>query len=155
MAKLNEETIDKMKQLLSSWTVFYQKTHTFHWDLTGQQFLEFHKYLQSLYEDSVGHIDDVAERLRQMGIKTKLTLGDAAKDSVVKDENNSETMPAIVQDLVSSIAQLTILQTEIYKDTEAQGDYVTVDLMIKLSKWAEFNSWFLSSLVGNENQSNM
>lgn len=71
------------------------------------------------------------------------------------NEDCLETMPDIVQDLVTSIAQLTLLQTDVYKDAEAQGDYVTVDLMVKLSKWAEFNSWFLSSLVGNENQSNM
>lgn len=153
--KLNEETIAKLRQLLGSWTVFYQKTHTYHWDLKGQQFLDFHKHLEKLYNESVEHTDAVAERLRQLGEKTGLTLVSASSNSVVEDKNDASTMEGIASDLITAIAQITMLQTEIFNDSDGQGDYVTADLMTQLSKWCEFNSWFLSSLIGNENATNV
>lgn len=148
MAKLTQQTVNKLRQLLSSWTVFYQKVHTFHWDLTGENFLSFHKHLEQLYEDSVKHTDEIAERLRQIGEKTNLTLAGASGDSVVQDENNADTVVTIVADLITAIAQLSSLQTDIYNEADEQGDYVTSDLMVQLTKWADFNSWFLSSIVG-------
>lgn len=149
MAKINEKTAAKMMRLLSSWTVFYQKAHTYHWDLTGENFLSLHKYLETLYEESVKHTDEIAERLRQTGMKTSLTLNGASSDSVVKDENVASTPRGIVQDLLVALVQITALQTEIYNDAEEQKDYVTLDLMTQLSKWCDFSSWFLSSIIGD------
>ncbi len=155
MAKINSETILLIRRLLSSWTVFYQKAHTYHWDLTGGNFLPFHKHLGKIYNESVDHADSVAERVRQLGEKIALTLNEASADSVVQDENTASTSEEIARDLISGIAQLTALQTEIYNAAEEQGDYITVDLMVQLSKWCEFNSWFLASIVGAENKTNM
>lgn len=147
MAKINAETTTKLKRLLSSWVVFYQKTHTFHWDVIGEDFLGFHKHLKKLYEDSVEHCDEIAERLRQIGERTEITLNGASADSVVQDENNQTTTSGIAQDLITAMAQLTALQTEIYNDADEQGDYVTADLVTQLSKWTDFNSWFLTSIL--------
>ena len=152
---MNSETVSKLKRLLSSWTVFYQKAHTYHWDLRGENFLSLHKHLQTLYDESVEHTDEIAERLRQIGEITALTLNGASADSVVQDNNNENTAEGIVSDLITGIAQLTSLQTEIYNEADEQGDYVTADLMTQLSKWCEFNSWFLSSINGNENITNI
>lgn len=145
---MNEGIIVKLKTLLSSWTVFYQKAHTYHWDLTGENFLSFHKHLETVYNESVQHADEIAERIRQSGGKVALTLNGASSDSVVQDENSAKTSNEIAQDLIVGIAQLTALQNEIYNDAEEQRDYVTSDLMVQLSKWCDFNSWFLSSING-------
>lgn len=150
MAKINVETTAKLKRLLASWAVFYQKTHTFHWDVTGDNFLSFHKHLKKLYEDSVEHCDEIAERLRQIGVKTELTLNGASADSVVEDSNSQSNVNAIAQDLITAIAQLTALQTEVYNEADEQGDFVTADLMTQLSKWCDFNSWFLASISQDE-----
>lgn len=155
MARLSNETIIKLGNLLSSWTVLYQKAHTYHWDLTGNEFLSFHKHLETIYEECVKHTDEIAERLRQLGVKTALTLGGASADSVVQDSNYADTANAVAQDLIVGIVQLTSLQTEIYNEADEQDDYVTADLMTQLSKWCEFNSWFLASISGAENETNM
>ena len=155
MAKVNSETVNKLRRLLASWTVFYQKAHTYHWDLTGENFLSFHKHLETLYNESVEHTDALAERLRQIGERTALTLNGASSDSVVQDENGANTANASAQDLITAIAQITSLQTEIYNEADERGDYVTADLMTQLSKWCEFNSWFLASVAGEENETNV
>ena len=103
MAKINSETLNKLRRLLSSWAVFYQKAHTFHWDVTGENFLGFHKHLKELYEESVEHCDEIAERLRQIGERTELTLNGASSDSVVQDNNSLSTVNEISQDLITGM----------------------------------------------------
>lgn len=152
MAKVNQETVTKLRQLLGSWTVFYQKAHTFHWDLVGENFNSLHKFFEDLYKQSVEQTDSIAERLRQIGERTAITLTSAAADSVVSDDNSAETSRAMVAALIEGLARLTVLQTEIYNEADEQGDYVTADLMTQLSKWNEFNSWFLSSTIGQPNE---
>ena len=149
MKKLDTETINKLKTLLSSWAVFYQKAHTFHWDVVGENFLDFHEYLKKLYTESVEHCDEIAERLRQIGERTELTLGGASVNSVVQDENNLSDVGEIAQNLVEGMTQLTTLQSEIYNEANNQDDYVTADLMTQLSKWCEFNRWFLKSVTNS------
>lgn len=152
---ISNDTIQKLGVLLASWTVFYQKAHTYHWDLTGNEFLSFHKHLESLYGESVEHTDEIAERIRQFGVKTAFTLGEASSKSVVSDNNSANELKAVAKDLMLAIVQLTSLQTEIFNESDGQGDYVTADLMTQLSKWCEFNSWFLASIAGEENKTNM
>lgn len=151
MAKINNETISKLRQLLASWTVLYQKTHVFHWDLVGPNFNELHKFFESLYGDCVTNSDAVAERLRQIGERTGLSLTRAVSDSVVEDNNDAVDARSMVSQLIAALAQITVLQTEIFNESDEQGDYVTADLMTQLSKWTEFNSWFLSSWMGEPN----
>lgn len=71
------------------------------------------------------------------------------------DSNDAETPTYVVQDLIVGITNLTLLQNEIYFEADEQGDYVTADLMTQLSKWCEFNSWFLASIVGEDAESNI
>lgn len=155
MAKVNQETVTKLRRLLGSWTVFYQKAHTFHWDLVGNNFNELHKYFEELYRQSVEQADSIAERIRQIGEKTALSLTSAVGDSVVEDNNGAEDARSMVAGLITGLAQLTVLQSEIYNEADEQGDYVTADLMTQLSKWNEFNSWFLSSWMGQPNETHV
>lgn len=147
MAKLNSETLDKLRILLSSWVVFYQKAHTYHWDLKGNTFLEFHKHLETLYNESVEHTDKIAERLKQLGETISLDLATASLESVVYDSNRAESTKDITQDLIEGISKLNALQTEIYEEANEQSDFVTVDLITGLSKWCDFNGWFLTSTI--------
>lgn len=148
---ISTETSTKLRQLLSSWTVFYQKAHTYHWDLRGVNFLELHKFFDTLYSEAVSNADAIAERLRQIGVPIRLSLATALGESVVKDENSAGSAEEMVRDLIVALAQLTVLQSEIYVEAEEQGDYVTVDLTIQLSKWNEMQSWFLAAVTNEEN----
>lgn len=87
-------------------------------------------------------------------LEKKLTLKNASENSVVTDSNDAETPTYVVQDLIVGITNLTF-QNEIYFEADEQGDYVTADLMTQLSKWCEFNSWFLASIVGEDAESNI
>lgn len=149
MVTIQEETAVKMRSLLASLTVFYQKTHVYHWDLVGRSFNQLHAFFEELYNEAVKNTDAVAERLRQANIRTNLSLTEAVRLSGVEDNVSAESDEEMVTDLIRSLAILTALQTEIFMEANDANDYVTADLMTQLTKQADFNSWFLTSWKEN------
>ena len=149
MANINKETTAKLRRLLCSWMVFKQKTHTFHWDLVGSSFHELHKFFKDLYEGSDKHVDEIAERIRQLGEKLGMTLSEASENSVVMDENKPSDSESAMRRTLEALSSLTVLQNEIFVEADQQEDYVTQDLLTELSKWTEFQSWFISAWLDN------
>lgn len=155
MTKMKQSTIQKLRVLLASWTSVRQKTHVFHWNVTGNNFNELHKYFEELYDEAVANMDSCAERLRQLGVYIEMSLDDAANLSVVDNKISPKKDDEMVSDLVRTYAQLVSLQNEIYVESNGVNDYVTADLMTQLSKSSEMRSWFLSSWLGKQNNSNL
>jgi len=53
-----------LKVLLADTFVMYFKTHTYHWNVEGMFFTEYHKFFGGLYEELHDSIDDIAEHIR-------------------------------------------------------------------------------------------
>lgn len=149
MANINKETTTKMRRLLSSWMVFKQKTHTFHWDLVGNGFHELHRFFKDLYTHADKNVDEIAERIRQVGEKLGMSLSQASENSAVKDENAPGDTESFMRRTLEALSALTVLQNEIFVEADQQEDYVTMDLLTELTKWTEFQSWFISSWLEN------
>ena len=149
MANINKETTEKMRRLLSSWIVFKQKTHTFHWDLVGNGFHELHKFFKDLYEGSDKHVDEIAERIRQIGVRIGMNLSQASENSVVADENSPSDTESAMRRTLEALSALAVLQNELFVEADQQNDYVTMDLLTELTKWTEFQSWFISAWLEN------
>jgi starvation-inducible DNA-binding protein len=46
---------------------FYLKSHNYHWSVTGADFVQYHKFLEEIYDDAQDNIDTYAEKIRQIG----------------------------------------------------------------------------------------
>ena len=66
--------VDILNKNLSDEYVLYTKTRNYHWNVTGIQFNDLHKFFESQYGELDAIIDDVAERNRSLGGKTVATL---------------------------------------------------------------------------------
>ena len=56
-----------LNTLLSDEYVLYTKTRNFHWNVTGLQFNDLHKFFEAQYEELDDTVDEVAERARALG----------------------------------------------------------------------------------------
>lgn len=57
----------KLNELLANYSIFYQNTRGYHWDIKGERFFELHIKFEELYNDLVLKIDEVAERILTLG----------------------------------------------------------------------------------------
>ncbi len=63
----SKELADKLNDLLANYSVFYQNTRGYHWNIKGEKFFELHVKFEELYNDLLLKIDEVAERILTLG----------------------------------------------------------------------------------------
>jgi starvation-inducible DNA-binding protein len=56
-----------LNKILADEHILYAKTHNYHWNYEGDNFMEMHKFYEGQYEELAEMIDEVAERIRAIG----------------------------------------------------------------------------------------
>lgn len=74
--------------ILSNEMTLYVKTRKFHWNISGNSFMELHKLLEEQYRVLEANIDEVAERINQLGEKTIGTMKEFIQNSTLKEAPN-------------------------------------------------------------------
>lgn len=63
----SEELAALLNDLLANYSVFYQNTRGYHWNIRGDKFFELHLKFEELYNDLFLKIDELAERILTLG----------------------------------------------------------------------------------------
>src|SRR5688572_27484363 len=66
---------------LANTVVLFVKTLGFHWNVSGPSFVEMHEFFGKQYEQLKESADEIAERIRQLGNKSKCSMAELLKDA--------------------------------------------------------------------------
>ena len=58
--------IDELKRVQADTFAMYNKAHYYHWNVEGADFVQYHKFLEEIYDALFDAVDDVAEQVRQL-----------------------------------------------------------------------------------------
>jgi starvation-inducible DNA-binding protein len=64
-----EKLAISLNELLSNYSILYQNTRGYHWNIQGEKFFELHLKFEELYNDLFIKIDDIAEHILTLGYK--------------------------------------------------------------------------------------
>ncbi|TLE16255.1 DNA starvation/stationary phase protection protein [Helicobacter apodemus] len=78
-----------LKQIQADSAVFYIKLHNYHWNVKGMDFHPVHTALEGMYDDMADLMDDMAERILQIGEKPYVTIKDMLSHSKIKEESKT------------------------------------------------------------------
>lgn len=100
--KLNAVT-ELLSVVLSNQAALYTKTRKFHWNVSGNSFMELHKLFESQYKLIEESIDLVAERISKLGSKTIGTMNEFSKLSSIKEhpgkyESSKDMIKELLED---------------------------------------------------------
>lgn len=86
----NTQITKQLTQILSTFVDFYYNYKFFHWNITGMDFIQFHKLFDEHATIIYSSQDIIAERIRQLDY---ITIGDLAdfKNNSILDQNKPET----------------------------------------------------------------
>jgi starvation-inducible DNA-binding protein len=155
--KLNIGIADKDRQavaeilntLLADEYVLYTKTRNFHWNVTGLQFNDLHKFFEAQYEELDDTVDEVAERARALGARALGTLEEFRQHTRLKETPG--TVPAAKDMLSELLADHETIIRALRQDVEKadqSGDVGTNDFLTGLLEKHEKASWMLRSFLG-------
>ena len=141
--------INLLTPLLADEYVLYTKTRNYHWNVTGPQFNDLHKFFEAQYEALDGFVDEIAERIRQLGAKSPGTLAEFTKAARLKEHPgqrpNARAMLAAL--LADHEAVITTLRADLATAMEKFGDAGTSDFLTGLMEKHEKMAWMLRAFV--------
>jgi starvation-inducible DNA-binding protein len=138
---------EKLNVLLANYSIFYQNTRGYHWNIKGEKFFELHLKFEELYNDLFIKIDEVAERILTLGHSPKHRYSDYKTASkIVESKEVSDGMKA-VNEIISSFRTIITLQRELLILSSEIDDEGTNALMSDYIRAQEKLVWMYSAFL--------
>jgi starvation-inducible DNA-binding protein len=96
------------------------KAHTYHFNVTGPNFPQYHLLFKEVYETLEDQYDILGEQLRVLDKKTPTSIRDILEESGFKD-NHNQTVSAMLPQLVDTLEQLILGADILYKEAGSEG----------------------------------
>ena len=104
--KESKDLSEKLNELLSNYSLFYQNTRGSHWNIKGEKFFELHLKFEELYNDSQLKIDLIAERVLTLGGTPLHTFEDYVKNSKLQIKKNIHNDEEAINLIINSLTSL-------------------------------------------------
>lgn len=145
--KQAKELSDKLNTLLANYSVFYQNTRGYHWNIKGEKFFELHLKFEELYNDLLIKIDEIAERILTLGHAPQYTYSSYLKVSNVKESLKVSDGLKAVDNILHSFKTIILLQREILLLSSEANDEGTNALMSDYIRFQEKLVWMYSAFL--------
>ena len=147
--KNRDAVVKILNTTLSDEMVLLVKTRNYHWNVTGPQFNDLHKFLDAQYEELNEIVDDVAERARTLGGMAFGTMGEFQKQSRLKEHPGQHPSPkSMLSNLLNDQESIIrTLRADIGITQDTHGDAGTADFLTGLLTRHEKMAWMLRSFL--------
>jgi starvation-inducible DNA-binding protein len=142
-----QEIAEGLSRLLADTYTLYLKTHNYHWNVVGPMFNTLHLMFETQYNELAMAVDEIAERIRTLGVAAPGTFREFGELSSVTEDTDSPDAMEMVRRLVE--AQETVVRTarSVLPVAEAANDQPTADLLTQRLQVHEKTAWMLRSLL--------
>lgn len=136
------------KVLADSYTL-YLKTHNYHWNVTGPMFNTLHQMFETQYTELVLAVDEIAERIRALGIFAPGSYKAYAELTDIEEETSVPNAEEMIRQLV--IGQETLVRSarSVIPIAQSANDEPTADLLTQRMQIHEKNAWMLRSMLAD------
>lgn len=138
---------EKLNELLANYSIFYQNTRGYHWNIKGEKFFELHVKFEELYNDLILKIDEVAERILTLGHTPEHSYSAYEKTSSIKISDKVTDGVEAVKNILDSFKTIIIMQREILDLSGEADDEGTNALMSDYIREQEKLVWMYSAFL--------
>jgi starvation-inducible DNA-binding protein len=140
-----KNSISILSSILANEMTLYVKLRKFHWNVSGESFMEFHKLFESQYTQLEASIDEIAERISKLGGKTIGTMKEFSDLTIIKESpNHYPSQKDMVKELLEDHETVIIhLRKDVDLSAEENKDAGTADFLTGLMEAHETMAWTL------------
>jgi starvation-inducible DNA-binding protein len=142
-----ESIAEGLKSLLADSYTLYLQTHNFHWNVMGPQFRELHLMFEEHYTELATAVDEIAERIRTLGVAAPGTYkAFAALSSIEEVEGVPEAKEMVARLTAGHELVVRTCRSVLAKAQEAD-DESTAALVSDRMRVHEKTAWMLRALA--------
>ena len=143
------EIAEGLKAVLADTYTLYLKTHHFHWNVTGPMFNTLHIMFETQYNELWITTDEIAERIRSLGVYSPGTYSEFASLTSIKESESVPNAMQMIQELLESHETCARTARSVMPTASKAEDEATVDLLTTRLTYHEKTAWMLRSLLAN------
>ena len=145
---LTESQLNKaatiLTTVLADEMLLYIKTRKYHWNVSGESFMELHQLFEAQYTELEKLIDEVAERINKLGSQTIGSMQEFIAQTRLKEDVKYPAQKAMLKNLLDDHEALIVyLRKDVDVVTEKIKDVVTADFLTGLMEKHETIAWKL------------
>lgn len=137
------EIAEGLKKLLADTYTLYLQTHNFHWNVTGPQFRPLHLMFEEHYTELAVAVDDIAERIRTLGVPAPGTYKALAGLSSIEEVEGVPSAEQMVDVLTKSHEQVVKTCRAVFALAQKGEDESTASLVSDRMRLHEKTAWML------------
>ena len=128
--------------------VLLTKTRNYHWNVEDPRFNDLHKFFEEQYELISASVDELAERVRALGGKTRATLKEFINSSEIKEDVGSfPDANTMLGNLLSDHETIIKTLRKNIKECQDLEDEGTANFLTDKMEEHEKMAWMLRSFL--------
>lgn len=128
--------------------VLLTKTRNYHWNVEDPRFNDLHKFFEEQYELISASIDEIAERVRAVGGKTRATLKEFINSSQIgEDVGSYPDADTMLGNLLSDHETIIKTLRKNIKECQDLNDEATANFLTEKMEEHEKMAWMLRSFI--------
>ena len=140
------KVVKGLNQLLADFQVCYTNLRGYHWHVRGPQFFTLHEQFEQMYDGAAEHIDEIAERILQLGAMPENRFSEYLKVSKIKEQTKVSSKDDIIPLILNALKVLIAQERAVAALADEAGDIATGDLVSDLIDEQEKTVWMIASL---------
>ena len=142
------EVAEELTKVLADSFAIYLKTHGYHWNVRGPEFFSFHNLLEQQYRDIWAALDEIAERVRALGVLAPQSYSAFGNLTAIKDGDPEKESIPMLKELMRDHETLIASARKAFEAADKAGDEASADLMTQRLAAHEKFAWMLRSTLG-------
>ena len=116
-----DKLIASLKVALGNTFTMYFKAHSYHWNVEGMFFSQFHDFFGDIYEDVYGAVDPLAEELRKLDAYAPISLMEIyGYKTIMEDSSKPDTATEMVINLLTANTEILNCLTPLFDIATAE-----------------------------------
>lgn len=141
------EVVDHLRQALADTAVAQMKAQHFHWNVTGMSFGALHELFEKIYKDHFEAADEIAERMRALGVPAEGRFETFVKNSHLKEANGQASAEDMVAAMAADERHLSACLRRLAEAAESNDDIVTNDMAVERAGTHDKFAWMLAAHI--------
>jgi starvation-inducible DNA-binding protein len=143
-----EELHNALKIVLADTFTMYMKTHSFHWNVIGPNFAQYHEFFGDLYEELHGAIDPIAEQIRAVNSFAPSSLARIKELTRVEESDTIPTSERMFQLLINDNNIVLDALKQAYDLADKEGELGLANFLQDRMDIHKKHGWMLRATAG-------
>jgi starvation-inducible DNA-binding protein len=137
-----------LKILMANNFVMYFKSHSYHWNVEGMFFSQFHEFFGDLYADLWAVADTYAEQMRALDEYAPISVDAMFKASTIDEDNSKPAdITAMLQKLQSANNEIIVNLNKLFTVATKGGEQGLANLAADRLDKHKKHGWMLRSFL--------